>query len=183
MPSMFRNALLLGCCTLAGFAGCGGGDEAPERSSSKDRALDGALAFARCMREHGVDVPDPRRDPDGMIKIAPGGGTGPGGGPPPNPEDPKFRKADEACGKHLEDGAGAPDREELEANRDAFVAYARCMRGEGIDMPDPGPDGGLRFRVGDPNAPNPESPAFKRANAVCDKHLADLAGPAAEASP
>ena len=180
---MCRNALLIGCATLAGFAGCGGEDASPDRSSSRDRALDGALAFARCMRENGVDVPDPQRGSNGMIRIAPGGPAGPGGGGLPNPEDPKFRKANEACSKHLDDAGAAPDPEALEANRDAFVAYARCMRAEGVDVPDPGADGSLRFRVGDPDAPNPESPAFKRADAMCDKHLADLAGPVAEESP
>ena len=46
------------------------------------------LAFAQCMREHGVDIPDPQ--------------FGEGGGAglrlrSSNPNDPKFREAEEAC--------------------------------------------------------------------------------------
>jgi len=45
--------------------------------------------FAQCMRDHGVDMPDP--DPNG-------GGFGMGNGNAPfDQDDPKFRKAFEAC--------------------------------------------------------------------------------------
>jgi hypothetical protein len=55
---------------------------------------DAALKFAQCMRSHGVDMPDPTF------------GSGPGGGAflrlrgKINPNDPNFRKAQEAC-RHL----------------------------------------------------------------------------------
>ncbi len=162
-----RAAAVAAAATLA-LAACGdgeggGGDAA---SSPRDGAQESALAFARCMRENGVDFPDPQVGENGLIKVGPGPGKGPG------PNDPKMRAATEACQQHLDAGGEAPDDARMAKFRDAFVAYARCMRKEGIDMPDPGPDGGVRFRVGDPDAPDPESAAYQRADEACHHHLA-----------
>ena len=155
------SALVLAAC---GGDGAAGRDDA---SSPSDRAHQGALNFARCMRENGVDMPDPEVGQNGLVKVAPGAGQG------PDPESPKTRRALERCEEHLQqEGGGAPPDAMSAEHRDAFVAYARCMRDEGIDMPDPSADGGMVFKVGDPDAPNPESPAFKAADKVCHKHLA-----------
>ena len=55
-----------------------------------------ALDFARCMREHGVDMPDPEVDDKGRIRVRIGAG-GPGGGVPgPTPRSwrrPRRRAA------------------------------------------------------------------------------------------
>jgi hypothetical protein len=169
MARMTIRALIPAAAASLALAACGGDDE-QETSSPRERAQEGALAFARCMRERGIDFPDPQVGENGMIRIGPGPGRG-----GPGPEDPKMRAASEKCREHLEVGGEAP---ELPAEaRDAFVAYARCMREEGVDMPDPDPNGGVRFRRGDPNAPDPESPEFKRADEACRRHLADLRAP------
>jgi hypothetical protein len=60
-----------------------------DRGSSSDTQA--AVKFARCMRKHGVKVPDP--DPN-----APGIAIG---GPGINPNDPKVQKAIQACQKLL----------------------------------------------------------------------------------
>jgi hypothetical protein len=64
------------------------------------------LSFAKCMREHGVDMPDPQFSENG------GGGffpAGPGGGQGGvNPDSPTFREAQKACGEILENAL--PDR-------------------------------------------------------------------------
>ena len=154
-------ALALAAC---GDDGAAGRDDS---GSPADRAQQGALKFARCMRENGVDIPDPEVGGNGLVKVGPGPGQG------PDPESPKTRRALEVCGKHLQQAGGeAPDDAMSAKHRDAFVAYARCMRAEGIDMPDPGAGGGMVFKVGDPDAPNPESPAFKAAHQACEEHLA-----------
>jgi hypothetical protein len=49
------------------------------------------LAFAECMREHGIDFPDPQFD-GGAVMV---------GGPGIDPEDPEFQAAQEACGELL----------------------------------------------------------------------------------
>src|SRR5256885_9455313 len=56
-----------------------------------------ALDFARCMRAHGVNFPDPQ--------FQDGGRGGKFGGPGINPNDPKFKAASPACAKNLP-GAG-----------------------------------------------------------------------------
>ena len=150
---------------LAACGGDGGGDDAS--ASPRERAQESALKFARCMREQGVDFPDPKVGDNGLVMIGPGPGEG-----APNPEDPKMRAATEACQEHLDAGGEAPDEATLAKHRDAFVAYARCMREEGVDMPDPGADGGFRFKVGDPDAPDPASAKYRKADEACHDHLA-----------
>ncbi len=133
-------ALALGACGSDGSAGGGTG------SSPRDAAFDGALKFARCMRGEGLDFPDPKRAGNGMIQI--GGHDG----PRLNPNDPKLEAARKKCGKYLEEGGGdAPDPAQQAKFQDAFLQYARCMRREGVNIPDPKPGagGGIIARVGD----------------------------------
>ena len=52
---------------------------------------DEALAFAKCMREHGIDMPDPTFDENGGTSIEIAGGE-PGGGP-----DGAMEEASKAC--------------------------------------------------------------------------------------
>ena len=169
MTRALTSLTAAGCAALA-LAACGGDGGGGERSASpQQRAQDAALKFARCMRENGVDVPDPQVGDNGMVMVAPGEGQG------PDPSDPKVRAATEKCGKHLDVGGEAQDQRLSPEQRDAFVAYARCMREEGVNVPDPSAeDGGIVGRVGDPDLPDPNSPAFKRAHGVCDKHLSEL---------
>src|SRR4028118_2310899 len=69
------------------LAACGAGsdDAATSASSAQDKAFDGALKFARCMRGQGIDFPDPREEGSGLVKV--------GGGPGQNPDDPRTRAA------------------------------------------------------------------------------------------
>ena len=63
------------------------------------------LAFSACMREHGIDMPDP--------KFENGGATvdlgGPGGdGPQIDPNSQAFKDAEEACKSLMPEGKGGP---------------------------------------------------------------------------
>ncbi len=163
-----RNLTITLTTALATLAlaacGAGGDDSAKPASAPQDKALDGALKFARCMRGEGIDFPDPKKAANGLVRV---------GGPRQNPDNPRNRAAADKCGKHLEGGGDAPDPAQQAKFQDAFVDYARCMRAAGVDVPDPKPgDGGLVVRAGDPNAPNPESPRFKTADKECHSHLA-----------
>ena len=59
----------------------------PELSEEQQKEFqEAALAHARCMREHGIDIPDPTFGENGGAQIRIGGrGTG------LDPDDPKFQ--------------------------------------------------------------------------------------------
>jgi hypothetical protein len=111
----------LGLALALALAGCGGPGEADRKVASlggtggagQDGGGSGsatagkdpeqaALDFARCMRRHGVDMPDPTGD--GMV-FRKGSGQG------PDPESSEFQAADRACGHHL-DAPGKPGTSE-----------------------------------------------------------------------
>jgi hypothetical protein len=190
VPRATVAALVLGLTLV--LAACGGppdGDRVASLSgggatttttggAAKDAARDpqqAALDFARCMRQHGVDMPDPEVDDQGRIRVRVGPG-GAGGGSRPDPA--KLEAAQEACGGLL--GGGDGDRQLDPAARDAMVAFARCMREHGIDMPDPTGDG-LRVRRDGDGGPDPESAEFQEAEKACNHHLAELRRPGREA--
>jgi hypothetical protein len=147
----------------------GDGATGTTNGAAKDADKDpqqAALDFARCMREHGVNMPDPEVDDQGRIRVRIGAG---GGGERPDPK--KLEAAQQACGSLM--GGGDGDRQLDPAERDAMVAFARCMREHGIDMPDPTGDGLMLRRDGD-QGPDPDSEKFQQAEQACDHHLANL---------
>ena len=79
------GALALGAC---GSSNDGGGGGAGSGAKGQDKAFVGALKFSKCMRDHGVDFPDPQRVGSGGIKIT---------GRNINPNDPKTKSAQSAC--------------------------------------------------------------------------------------
>jgi hypothetical protein len=54
------------------------------------------LAYARCMRQHGINIADPK--PGEGINVDAGAGA--------NPNDPKFKAADRACQQYQPKGSG-----------------------------------------------------------------------------
>ena len=182
MRSIVPTLTTVAVLAVAGCGGSGsGGSAGSPAASAGDEAFDGALEFARCMRGEGLDVPDPQRGSNGMIRI------GPGSGPQPGPSDPKHEAARKKCERHLQQGGGrAPDAAEKAKFQDAFLKYARCMRAEGVNIPDPKPGqggGGIVFRAGDPSAPDLDSPRFKAADEKCRPALAEVTEPAQETGP
>ena len=70
---------------------CGGSEASGEDAQAK--AEDAALDYAKCMREHGVDVPDPKPGAGGFgIQIQ---GSNPR-------ENENFQDAQDACGDTLQ---------------------------------------------------------------------------------
>ena len=160
------STLVVALSTLA-FAACGGdGDGAAGggKNTADDRK-DGALKFAQCMRENGVDMPDPQTDENGRVVIV-GGGPGEAG---KAMEDPDFQKADAACRKFLQN-ALPPKMSEAEQKefKDKALAHAKCMREQGVDFPDPriGEGGEVSIEIGGDGI-DPESPKFKAAQKKC----------------
>ena len=140
-----------------GVASAAGGNGA-SASASPTPSLDPEeqrRLFVQCMRDHGVDVPDP--DAGGGIRITASAGPG-------------SEKAVEECQKYLPAGkVGKPDPQMLEQAR----AFAKCMREHGVDMPDPDPNGsGFRVqkRSGDSQI-KPDDAAFQAAMEACKDKL------------
>jgi hypothetical protein len=169
-----------GVLAALALAACGGGSngEATASDDPREAAQEGALKFARCMRGEGIDFPDPQVGANGTIRMGRRPGSGGSDGPRPafRPNDPKFRVAAEKCRKHLRFGGGErPSPAQQAEFRDAFLKFARCMRANGVNIPDPKPGGGAGFvmRAG-PRGINPESPKFRAAEQKCRSHLADI---------
>ena len=69
-------------------------------SATMDPAVaDQMLAFAKCMREHGIDFPDPKFEGGGVSVSL--GENGEGG---IDPSSDEFKSAQEACGSELPGG-------------------------------------------------------------------------------
>jgi hypothetical protein len=127
-----------------------------------------ALNFGKCMRQHGIDMPDPKFDANGGMTLTING-VGPNA---PKPDDPKFKAAQQACQKFMPNG-GQPIKPNAQQLQQA-LQFAKCMRQHGIDMPDPNFDasGGIVTRGAsgqNGNGPRPDDPKFKAAQQACQK--------------
>jgi hypothetical protein len=145
------------------------GSTAPDSSDGSAAADPGdpqeaALDFAKCMREHGIDMPDPQFDSGGGRGAVTIGVAG-------DPDDTDFQAAQEECGGLLGEMAGSftpPDPEEQARFEEAMLDYAACMREHGVDFPDPQMNGGL-VRIGE--GIDPDDPAFTEADEACRDEL------------
>lgn len=117
----FATAILL-IGTL--MSGCGSAEDAPA-PKQKQSFEDYQLAFADCMREHGIDVPDPSSD--GSMQA------------PAIDDMSAFTEASDACQKKLGQppvAAGEPTKSDEERLAE-MVEMAECFREHGIEVPDP----------------------------------------------
>lgn len=166
--------LLLTLALPAGLlvAGCGDDDAgvaagtSPQAENGMDSPGDAALAYAQCMREEGiVDFPDPQVS-EGQVGLDLGD---------IDPDDPAVRDAQEACRSLLDQGgtfdAGDEDRQADMQTR--FLAFAQCMRDNGIDFPDPEFDGG-QVLAPPSDGYDPQSAEFKSALSTCQVELDGL---------
>jgi len=159
-------AVALGGLLVAALAACG--SEEPSSAAGTNARPDDAkeLAFARCMREAGIDFPDPGSGPR-RVRI------------PRNVSRTKLQTSMEACRKKT--GGGPPELtdEQRTEMRDAALKFAKCMRAHGVDMPDPtvgdgpGGGGGLLMRRGAQG----DTPAFRKAMEACQDELPFRRGP------
>ena len=164
-------ALTIAAVAASALVACGEDDESGSRAGATS-AEDGAFKFAKCMRDNGIDMPDPQVESGGRIRLGAGPDRQQGRGI--DPDRPKFQAAEKACRKHLGKGVQELPAEKKAELRDAGVKYATCMRGKGIDMPDPQADGGMVIERGKNPGLDPESPRFQAAHEGCKQHLADI---------
>jgi hypothetical protein len=114
------------------------------------------LAYARCMREHGLDFPDPV---NGQSRFR-----------ADRADQQKVAAAQEACRPILADAAPPVDEERQAREREAALAFARCMREHGVDMPDPqSQPGGGELQLMPKGAE--DDPDFEEAKKACEPLL------------
>jgi hypothetical protein len=117
------------------------------------------LAYARCMRAHGIsDFPDPDAHGNLGLNGQPGSDL--------DPNNPAYKAANSAC-KSLLPAPQAPPHGAKAQN----LRYARCMRAHGIsDFPDPKPDGSLQIQPSPGSDLDPNNPQYKAANEACKQY-------------
>lgn len=133
--SVLALAVLTGCSTStepSGVASLSGNDAAAAPSTTAQDPEAALLSFVECLRGKGLDVPDPEVDADGNLSLSPRSLFGQGTGDPE-----KLRAGMQACGGLPEGVGGGFSPEDRTQFQDTMLKFAECMRGEGVDMPDP----------------------------------------------
>lgn len=128
-------------------------------TTQSDRQSDGVTAnkrtdedvvtdFTKCMRNEGFDIPDPELNADGTVnleKLKEG-----------FDRDPKFdlqkqrsKNALDGCLLILADAtfAGKSDKEDPIETQDNMLAFAQCLRDQGLNVPDPDFSGDARAKM------------------------------------
>lgn len=164
--------------TACGDSGNGDGvasldDTATTVSTERGDVEGSLLEFATCVREQGVELPDPVVNADGSLEFV--------GGLDEDLDPDALLDARDACSEFLSgltiEQFGI-DRTEIE---DRLVTYAACMRENGYDLPDPDLDAFLARILGEGrqnpegaagfspfgDAVDPEDPDFLSADEVC----------------
>lgn len=151
-----RRSVALLALVLVAAAGCGQKDAGSEIASAGGKKPNADAAskkesekgdpekFAKCLRDNGVDVHIAQggEASGGQVKVEAGkGATGEAKAGDPK----KFEEAHEKCKKYAPVGDGAAQLSEEDKKK--MLEHARCMRKEGIDMPDPTFDGKGSFAM------------------------------------
>jgi hypothetical protein len=157
---------------VLGLAACGSsrpntGGATSAQNNPADAAK--ALAFAKCMRSHGVsNFPDPTGGELRLQVQKTPNSTSVNG---VEVNGPAFQSAMQSCRSYLPNG-GHPSAAQTAKAKAQALAMSRCMRSHGVpNFPDPqfhtGP-GGVVVRIGGPGV-NPSTPAFQAAQKACGK--------------
>jgi len=151
---MFGACVALAAC--GGSSGTSKGSAGASTGGSKQETE--RLKFTQCMREHGVNLPD--KDVSGSNALQ---------GVPQS----TLQAALSACGKYRAGAFAngpAPSREnEL---REGFVNYARCLRSNGLNVPEPtGTSIGALVTFRQAITALESNPTFQQANGKCKAAL------------
>jgi hypothetical protein len=179
MQSIERAVVVLAASALAGLAlvaaGCGsdspssGVAQAPTTSTATQPSEGGdsnrgdGVAFAACMRSHGVsDFPDPKVTSEGEIISI------------PDNDSPQVRSALESCESLLPDGGVSSPAQQAQEQAQ-LLEFAACMRARGVpNFPDPTVSGGrVTLRL---DGIDRSSPRFAAAKKACRRSLPEVTG-------
>ena len=147
--AVFALALALAGCGDDPAATAKGGGQ-PSAAASLDRQAKG-LKFAQCMREHGVDMPDPEPGKPALMQFK-------------DVDQATVQKAMEACREWAPEGmtSGKQDPKQAEQMR----KFTQCMRDNGVESFPDQEGNGVRI-----DAKVAEDPDFKAANDKCAKEF------------
>ncbi|MFG2642560.1 hypothetical protein ACGFYP_16525 [Streptomyces sp. NPDC048370] len=149
--SLAALCLLTTACTADNGKADGAGSESV---SDEGKKADQALEHRKCLREQGLDVPEPKPGEEGVGLTIGGDGM----------SKEKMEKAFKACqGK----GGAGMGKEPTQAEKDKMIKYAQCMRKNGFDMPDP-TFGGGGMTAARPIPQGEEAKKFEKANKACE---------------
>jgi hypothetical protein len=113
-----------------------GGDTSPSAEGTEQAPLDEesqALAFARCMRTEGIDMPDPGPGQEGFV-AALREARGEEGEDHQRSVDEEYEQAFTACEDLLPEFIA--EHEEAGRDEETTLALAECLREQGLDVPD-----------------------------------------------
>ena len=149
-PTSLIAAALLTVAALS-LAGCGP-DEPGSTAAPTQNTNDQMVKFAQCMRQQGIDIPDPQ---GGKLDITVSGGAD---------TKAKFDAALQVCQKYMpkEMPGGASDKD-----RDHALKMVECLRKRGINALDP-PPGSAAVQV--EGKPGDQSKA-EQAQQACQKEV------------
>jgi hypothetical protein len=160
MLSATKSVPLAASCALASLVlvACGGsGSNANANAGSSQDNEQQVVKFARCMREHGVEVQTPTGS-GGPIRVKGANGQ-------------TMEAAQKACQRYQPKGGKENLSPAQRAEReDQINKFAKCMREHGVQVETSG-SGGLGIRLKDVN---PESPGFRAAQKACEGFLPGL---------
>lgn len=154
VPLRRSRLAVLGLALALGAAACGGGgsggggvaslsNSGGNASGQGSKSATGTqdfrkqmLAYAQCMRDNGVDFPDPQFDANGRPQFNRNGG---GQNFDSLRNDPNFDKARQACQSKRPDFGGQFQQtpQQQAEMRKNLLAFAKCMRDHGVNFPDP----------------------------------------------
>lgn len=139
------------------LSGCANASASPTPTATSAR--DSAVAFAECMRENGVDMPDP--DADGRIRIDPDSDV----------DEAEMQNAQEACSNLLGSGPSDSSGGLGAAEKQRMLDLAACIRENGFpDFPDPEFGDGGQVMLGGEGI-DPGDPAFQATAKTCEEEV------------
>lgn len=149
---------LLAMLGVALLAACSSPNHTTSGTNSGSSAYQKALAYAQCIRAHGIpDYADPNSKGQFVV---------PNGGSLPNVSAAVAAAAGKACQKlippAMAQGPSGPQGEGPSTS--SLVRFAECMRKHGEpNYPDPSANGSTQL----PPGMNPQSPQFQNAEKAC----------------
>jgi uncharacterized protein YceK len=161
-------------CAGALLAGCGSSSSSSTAgstgSSAANSKFQAGVAFATCMRAHGVpNFPDPGTGEGGGLQIQSTPGHTEVNGVAVN--GPAFQGALQSCRSKLPNGGHPPPL--TAARKAAMLHFSQCMRAHGLTgFPDPTfATGGAQLRIDRASGLNPASPVFQAAQRACGSFI------------